>query len=173
MNEYNLDTKKRFIRETFNDVRPMKCITPEKDMTPEKYIPLEGDIFVTEMGEFIYFEFHENDFTADDLVKLVEIAEALYEKNPQKVAIYVVCLGNTQVLVKECEIRSDADFTIRLAKNNAKPVHQILDSIKRKLKYEKCLDSDDVEMLKRLPDMCEKEERSYFLKEYFRIISRI
>lgn len=173
MNEYNLDTKKKIIRETFSDVRPIKCITPKQDMKLDMSIPLEGDLFITEMGEFIYLEFYEYDFAEDDLVKFVELAEALYEKNQKKVTIYVVCLETSRVWVKECEIRSKADFSIRLAKSNENQAKQILDSIKMKLKTERHLDSDDIEMLKMLPDICQKEERSYFLREYFRIISRI
>ncbi len=173
MNKYNLDTKKKIIRETFSDVRPIKCITPKQDMKLDMCIPLEGDLFITEMGEFIYLEFYEYDFAEDDLVKFVELAESLYEKNQKKVTIYVVCLETSRVWVKECEIRSEADFTIRLAKSSENQAKQILDSIKMKLKTDRHLDSDDIEMLKMLPDICRKDERSYFLREYFRIISRI
>lgn len=173
MIEKDLNISKQIIRETFDDTRKIKCSVPEEALKLEDGICSGGDLFMTESGEFIDLRFQNDDFTADDLVRLVEFAEALYEKHKKHVSTYVVCTDNVRVLVKECEIKSRADFTIKLAKFAENPAHKILNSIKRKFKHNRCLSSEDIEILKDLPQRCRKEDRSYFLREYFRIISEI
>ena len=173
MNEKDFNTSKKIIRETFNDKRKIKCAVCKDELQLDENLTPHGDLFLTENDEIIDLEFQIDDFTAENLANLVELAEILYEKYPNRISIYIICTDNVQVLVKECEIPSKADFTIKLTKFNANPAHEVLNSIKLKLKEEKYLSFEDLEILKKLPEICKKEERNYFLVEYFRIISKI
>lgn len=78
MEDYNIRTK--VIEKTFNDNRKIKYPTPEHLRAVDDGIYPGGDIFTTEDGELIDLEFQMTDFDEDELVKYVELAEALYEK---------------------------------------------------------------------------------------------
>ena len=173
MKEQDFEIRTKIIRETFNDPRKIKCLTPEKDKKFDDNIYSGGDVFTTENGEFIDLEFQLEDFTEDELVKFVEFAEALYEQHQKQVSIYLICPDTVDVLVRECEIKSQADFTIKLACIQENPAHIILDIIKNKMHNGELLDGDDLHALSILPLICKKEDKNYFRKEYFKIINNL
>ena len=169
--EYNIRTK--IIEKTFNDNRKIKYLTPEHLRAVDGDIYPGGDIFTTENGDLIDLEFQITDFDEYELVKYVELAEALYEKNGCHIAIYIICPNNVNVYVKEGEIMSQADFTIKLACINEDPCKIILKAIKYKISNNELLNGDDLHALSMLQSVCKKEERNYYRREYFRIINRI
>ena len=173
MNEKDFNIRTKVIRETFNDTRAIKCATPENIRKVDEDIYPGGDIFTTEDGDFIDLEFQTDDFNEDELVKYVELAEALYKKNQRHVSIYIICTNDVNVSVKECEIKSEADFTIKLACIQEDPCKLVLNVIKDKLKNGDLLNGDDIFALSLLPMMCNPKERNYYRKEYFRIMNRI
>ena len=132
-----------------------------------------GDIFTTEDGELIDLEFQMTDFDEDELVKYVELAEALYEKNRCPISIYIICPDDVNICMKECEIMSKADFTIKLACINEDPCQIILKAIKHKIKNNEILNGDDIHALSLLQVKCRKEDRNYYRREYFKIINKI
>lgn len=173
MKNKDFSINQKIIRETFNDLRQIKCPTPKEDTQLDEHVYPGSEIFTTETGEFIDLEFQITDFTEYELVKFVEFAEAMYEKHHKHISIYIICAKDIQVTVKECKIISEADFTIKLAKLSENPAHEILDMIKKKLKYEGRLDSEDIDILAALHVTCNKEDKNYFLREYLRIISKM
>jgi hypothetical protein len=173
MKEQDFKIRTKIIKETSNDSRRIKCITPEKDRKLDDNIYPGGDLFTTEDGEFIDLEFQMEDFNESELVKYVEFAEALYKKHQKQVSIYLLCPDTVNVLVRECEIKSEAEFTIKLACIQENPAHIILDIIKNKINSGELLDGDDLHALSMLPIMCKEEDRNYFRKEYFKIINKL
>lgn len=173
MNEKDFKIRTKVIRETFNDTRKIKCATPENIRRLDGDIYQGGDIFTTEDGDFIDLELQMDDFDEDELVKYVELAEALYDKHQKHVSIYIICTRDVKVCVKECEIKSEADFTIKLACIHEDPCKIILEGIKNKIRRGDIIDGDDLFALSLLPVMCNSEEKNYYRKEYFKIINRI
>lgn len=171
MNEQDFMTKARIIKETFNDNRTIKCYLPIQNLRLAEHIHQEGELFITENYEIIDLEFQFKDFTENELVKYVELAEALYEKNSKRISIYVICPNTINICVREFEIKSEADFTIKLAAIEEDLSQIALDIIKSKLDNGETLDIEDIEILKILPLSCKKEERNYFRKECFKIIN--
>ncbi len=172
MNNANIDMITKIIRETFNDERPIKCRTPEDVRKLDEGIHPGGDIFTTEEGEFIDFELQLNDFDEEELTKYIEFAESLYEKHQKHVSVYLLCPKNVDVRVRECTIKSESDFTIKLACSQEDPCHIILNGIKNKLNNKEILDADDLHALAVLPIWCDKKDRNYFRLEYLKIINR-
>ena len=173
MNEKDFNVRTKVIRETFNDMRTIKCATPENIRKVNEDIYQGGDIFTTEDGDFIDLEFQLDDFDEDELVKYVELAESLYEKHQKHISIYIICPKGINICVKECEIKSEADFTIKLACIQEDPCKIVLDAIKNKVKNGDLLNGDDLFALSILPVMCSQEDRNYYRKEYFRIMNKI
>lgn len=173
MNKKDFEIRTKIIRETFNDERPVKCVASEFERRVPENVHPGGDIFTTENGEYIDLEFQLTDFTEAELAKYVEFAESLYEKHQKRVSIYLICPNDVKVCVKECEIKSEADFNIKLACIEDSPCQIILDGIKDKLRQGQTLDGDDLHALSMLPVMCKKEERNYYRREYFKIINKI
>lgn len=173
MNKKDFKIRAKVIRETFDDTRAIKCPTPEKIRQLDEDIYQGGDIFTTEDGDFIDLEFQMEDFDENELVKYVEFAEALYEKHKKHVSIYIICPKDINVSVKECEIKSKADFIIRLACIEEDPCKIVLKVIKNKIKNGETLNGDDLHALSMLHVMCNPKDRNYYLKEYFRILNEI
>lgn len=173
MNKKDFNLRVNVIQKTFNDMRKIKCSTPKHEREIGEDIYPGGDIFTTEDGEFIDLEFQIDDFDEDELVKYIELAEALYEKHHKHVSIYIICPSTINVCMKECQIFSHADFTIKLACINEDPCDIILNIIKDKIKNSENLDSDDINALAMLPVKCKPEKRNYFLREYFKIINKL
>lgn len=173
MKEQDFTMKTRLIQETFKDSRKIKCHIPIQNLKLEKHIHQEGSIFITENDEIIDLELQITDFDEDELVKYVELAEALYETNRKHVSVYIICPNTVKICVKECEIKSESDFTIKLAAIEENPAHMLLNIIKNKLNKGEMLDNEDLHALSMMPVICKKEERNYFRKEYFKIINNL
>ena len=172
MKKQDFEIRTKIIRETFNDKRKIECITPEEDRKVSENVHPGGDIFTTENGELIDLEFQMEDFTIEELVKYIELAEGLYERHRKQVAIYIICPDTVDVLVKECEIKSEADFVIKLARIAENPAEMILKVIKDKIRNG-VFDADDLEALAMLPLMCKKEDKNYFRNESLKIINKL
>lgn len=173
MDKEDFELRTKTIKETFNDTRKIKCHIPTEELELDENIHQEGDFFLTEDGEFIDLEFQMDDFLEEDLVRYVEIAENLYEKYQKAVSIYIICPKDINVCVKEMEIMSDADFTIRLACVDPDPCKITLNCIKGKIRRQEMLTEEDFRALARLPVMCRKEERNYYLLQYIKIVNRL
>lgn len=171
MNQEDFNLRTNVIQKTFNDMRKIKCIASENTRRVGENVYPGGDIFTTEDGEIIDLEFQETDFDEEELVKYVELAEELYKNNQKHVSIYIICPNNINIRVKECEIMSEADFTIKLACIEEDPCDIILTVIKNKIKNKEPLNEDDIRILTMLPVKCKPEKRKFFLKEYFKIIN--
>ncbi len=165
--------KTKLIQETFNDKRKIKCQIPIQNLKLENHIHQEGSIFITENDEIIDLELQLTNFTEDELVKYVELAEALYETNNKYVSIYIICPNTVNICVKECEIKSEAEFSIKLAAVEENPAEILLNIIKNKIIKGEILDNEDLYALSMMPLICKKEERNYFRKEYFKIINNL
>ena len=173
MKKKDFDIRTKVIYETFDDERKIVSSIKAEELNIDENIHQGGDIFITSEGEFIDLEFQFVDFTEDELVKYAEFAEELYEKSQKKVSIYILCPKDINVCVRECEIKSDATFTIKLACIQENPCEIILNGIKAKLKANEKLDSDDLNELSMLQVMCKKEDRNYYRREYIKIINRL
>ena len=171
MNKNEFESTKKIIRETFNDTRCIKGPAPEDMILLDKNVHPGGFILTTEDGDFIDFEFLLKDFDEVELAKFIEFAENLYEKHQKHVSIYLLCPKDINVSVRECPIKSEADFRIRIACSQETPCKMILDSIKNKVMHKKILTSDDISMLENLPLMCNKKDRNYFRVETLRILN--
>lgn len=169
--DYKVRTK--VIRETFNDKRRLKCIENKDELKLDEHVYKGGDIFKTDDEEFVDLEFQLTDFNEDELVKYVEFAENLYEKHGKYVSIYLICPKDVNVCVRECEIKSEAAFTIKLACISEDPCEIVLNHIKEKVKRNEILNGDDLHALSMLQVICPKEERNYYRKEYLKIINRL
>ena len=172
MNEKEYKFKCEIIRKNFKDARKIKCLIPKKDLKIDENIHQGGDIFTTEEGDLIDLEYQLKDFDEKELVKKVELAENLYEKHKKHISIYLLCPKHVKILMKECEIKSEADFTIKLCCINEYSCEYILDFIKNKLKND-TLDENDLHALSMLAIVCKKEDRNYYREEYFKIINQI
>lgn len=173
MDKKDFKTRTNIIKETFMDDKNIKCHIPTEELELDENIHQEGDFFMTEDGEFVDLEFQFTDFTEDELVKFIELAENLHEKYERKITIYILCPKYINVYVKEIEIMSDADFTIKLCCTNMDPCKVILDGIKNKIKNNEFLDEDDFHALAMLPVMCDKDDKHYYRSESIKIRNRV
>lgn len=164
MNDKDIEIRKKIIENTFQEKRKIEFVENEKYT--------EG-LFITQTGEIIYLDFQLEDFTEKELARYSEIAEELYEQYQKEVFIYIICPSNIEVCVRECEIKSEADFTIKLACITENPTHILLDILKEKQKNNEKFTEEDLHILSMLPVMCEKEDRTYFREECFKIMNGI
>lgn len=173
MNKKEFEIKTKMIKETFDDERSIKCLSPPGAIDLDEDIHQGGDIFITEDGAYIDLEYQLQDFDEEELVKYVEFAEEVYEQTDNHVSVYLMCPKNINVCVREFDIKSRADFTIRLACIGYDPCHMVLNHIKQKVHRGELLNNEDIETLEHLPVRCAKKDRNYFRLECFKIINRI
>lgn len=172
MNKKDFNTRSNIIKETFNDTRKIVACATAEELNIDDEIHHEGDFFITSTGEIIDLELQTVDFTEYELVKYIELAEHLYEKYGKEVTIYILCPKEINVLVKEEEILSEAEFTIKLACSQVDSCEVILEGIKNKIRNNEILDEDDWYNLRHLQIMCEKSKRNYYRLEYLKIMNR-
>ena len=172
MDKKDFDLKTELIKNTFEDERPIKCVTPKGIRRLDENVHQGGDIFTTEEGEFIDLEFQLVDFDEEELTKYIEFAENLYEKHHKKVSVYIICPKDINITVKECPIKSDADFTIKLSCHHEDLCHMVLEVIKNKIKNHEILTNEDIHILAMLPVKCAKKDRNYFRLESLKIINK-
>lgn len=172
MNLKNIEKTHRVIRKVFDDHRTLKCPPCELELKLDEEQLTEGEIFMTDDGEIIYLDIHFQDFKEEDLVEYIEIAEKIYEIVERRVCIYILCSQSTNVFVRESDIKSDADFSIKLAKDPRDFAQVILDIIKNKIKNHEKLDDTDLEIVKELPLRCHEKDRHYYRLESIKIVNR-
>ena len=173
MNKEDFQIDTILIRTEFNDERPLRKLPKELEMKLDSKITETGSIFLAEDGEIVYFTLQLTDFREEELVEYTEIAEKLYELTHKRVSLYILCSKDVEVHMKICEIMSDADFSIKLFKSEYNPAHHILDLIKDKLKNNQRITPEDIDVLARLPMLCNKKDRNYFRHEYIKIVNRM
>lgn len=144
MNQNDLNIRKNVIKKTFHDNRTIVSSANIEELNIAEGIHQGGDIFITSDGELIDLEFQLQDFTEDELNKYVDLAEELYDKYGSKVSVYIICPKDINVCVRESEIKSNADFTIKLACIAEDPTEIILNGIEAKIKANEVLDVDDL-----------------------------
>lgn len=168
----NLETEKiEIIKEAFEEKREIIGFAPKEMACIANQNFLE-DVFITDSGELIYLEYQIVDFDEIELAKYVEIAEKLYEKNNVCISIYVLCPKTINVTAPECTIKSDAEFTIKLACYQGNPAYDVFNKIKEKVDRNMELNENDIDALERIPMMGPKEERTRLRIECFRLIKK-
>lgn len=173
MNSKNNKIRAKIIRERFNDKRRIEGPVSAEELQIDDDVHQGGDIYRTKDGDFIDLEFQEKDFDVEELVKYVELAEDIYEKHHRKVSIYIICPDNINVCVREFPIKSEADFTIKLAKIEEHPAEYILKDVKRKIRNMEMLDENDIDELENSPMMYGRKERHDHRIEVFKIMNKI
>jgi len=160
--------------ETINIIENMfdekRTILPEP---LQENINGSGETFKTQNGEIIYFELQFEEFNIDELVRYTSIMETLYEKYKVHCTACILCADGVRVTVKEMPIKSEADFTIKLAQTNMSPCDVVLEVVKTKMKNGELLDVDDVHALQMIPMMCPKDKRDYYRAQVFGILNEI
>ena len=165
----NLETEKiEIIKEAFEEKREIIGFAPQEMTCIDNQDPIE-DVFITRSGELIDLELQMVDFDEVELAKYVELAEKLYEKNNVCISIYVLCPKTINVTAPECIIKSDAEFTIKLACYQGNPVYDIFYKIKEKVDKNMELNENDLDVLETIPMMGPKEERTKLRIECFRL----
>ena len=173
MNKEEFKFKTSLIKEQFYDERKIICPTPRHQTILDDNVHPGGDIFTTENGEFIDFEIQVKDFDEEELTKYVEFAENLYEKHKKKVSVYILCPKDINVTVKECPLKSEAEFNIKISCLNYDSCHLFLNIVKRKLKNRIPLDGLEIHFVEMLPIWCAKKDRHYFRLESIKIMNML
>lgn len=172
MNNKDFNIRSKIIKETFHDKRKIVASVTAEELHIDDDIHQGGDLFITSNGEIIDLELQIVDFTEYELIKYIELAEHLYEKYGKEISVYIICPKEINVCVKEEEILSEAEFTIKLACSQFDSCEIILDSIKEKIENDEILTEEDMTNLRMLQVMCEKEKRNHYRLEYFKIMNR-
>ena len=172
MDSEEFKIKTRVIKENFEDDRTITGPAPVHLCEVDEDIHRGGDIFITEDGELIDLELQIDDFDEEELTKYIEFAENLYEKHNKHVSVYLVCPKTINVKMKECVIKSESDFTIKLYCSQEDPCKVILDGIKSKIANSEDLTCQDLHNLAFLPVWCEKKDRHYYRVESLKIINK-
>lgn len=172
MNE-NMELKEiKIIKEVFDEKRKIIGYAPEEMIEVSDECHPGGDIFITSEGELIDLEYQMKDFDESELMKYVELAEELYEKNNVSVSIYVLCRDTIQVTAPECIINSKATFNIKLACYNINPAYDALYEIKEKAAKKIELNDEDLYALLMIAVMGPKKDRRNLIIECFKIINQ-
>ena len=88
MNNEKIRPEIQIIKEAFQEKRNIIDYAPEEMIQVSEYCHNGGDIFITEEGELIDLEYQMKDFDEEELVKYIELAEELYEKNKRVIKIF-------------------------------------------------------------------------------------
>ena len=103
------------IRRAFREERDIV----EKLSDEEKYVDSDyyqgGSVYLTADDELIDLEIQTRDYDIEDHVNYIEFAEQLYAKHKKRVNVYVYCVPSVKINLKLYNIKSEADFKIRLA----------------------------------------------------------
>lgn len=103
------------IRRAFRDDREIVEKIPDEEKYVDNKYYQGGSVYRTADGEFIDLEIQTRDYDIEDHVNYIEFAEQFYEKHKKRVNIYVYCVPSVKINLKLYNIKSDADFKIRLA----------------------------------------------------------
>lgn len=172
MNEENMEYEIQIIKEAFDEKRNIIGYAPKEMIKVNNNCHQGGDIFITDNKELIDLEYQMKDFDEEELVKYVELAEELYEKNKVPITIYVLCPRNLKIIAPECTIKSEAIFTIKLACWGENPVYDILFQIKEKIDKKIRLNDEDIYNLEMIPMRGPKEERNKLRVECLKLLNK-
>lgn len=103
------------IRRAFRDDREIVEKIPDEEKYVDNKYYQGGSVYRTADGEFIDLEIQTRDYDIEDHVNYIEFAEQFYEKHKKRVNVYVYCVPSVKINLKLYNIKSDADFKIRLA----------------------------------------------------------
>lgn len=173
MYEQESKIKKELIRHVFNDPRHLEDVPLKNCLDVNNETLKKGDLLKTDDGEFVFLDVLFKDFTIDSLVDYIEMAEEIFYASKKRISIYLVCPDGVDVRVKEREIKSDAEFTIKLAKTTFDFADETLKFIKQKIENRESIDREDIEMLKLLPMKCRKEMRNYYRRESLKLLEKM
>ena len=165
-----MDTTTEKINVITNLFDEKRTIIPE---VLEENLNGDGEVFKTQNGEIIYFELQLDNFNIDELIRYTGIMETLYSKYKVHCTACILCADGVEVQVCEMPIKSEADFTIKLAQSDMNPCDVVLDVIKTKMRNGELLDEGDIHALQVLPMMCSKDKRDYYRKKVFAIMNEI
>lgn len=115
------------IRKAFKDNRKIIEKIPDEQRIVDNDCYKGGSVYRTEDGELIDLEIQERDYDIEDHVNYMEFAEALYELHKKKVNVYVYCAPSVNINIKLYDMKSEADFKIKIAQYRT-------NSIKNKIK---------------------------------------
>ena len=105
----------KLIRKAFKDNRRIIEKIPDEQRIVDEDCYQGGSVYRTEDGELIDLEIQERDYDVEDHVNYIEFAEALYEIHKQKINVYVYCVPSVKIHIQLYDIKSEADFKIRIA----------------------------------------------------------
>ena len=156
------------IRNVFADSRNMEYV-PEDEVLVDDF---DGDVFITEDNELVLLRLCMSVFDESVLASTVCAAEDFYTEYDKRVNMYIISL-NGDVTVRECNIKSFADFTIKLGVAGHAVCSMILESIKSKFNDDGVLSENDLDLLGMLPLMCARDEREFYRKEYLCMLNKV
>ncbi len=172
MNNEKIRPEIQIIKEAFNEKRNITGYAPKEMIQLSEHCHNGGDIFITEEGELIDLEYQMKDFDEEELVKYIELAEELYEKNNVAISIYILCPKTIKVTAPEIPIKSTAIFNIKLACFEGNPVYNMLYHIKEKIDKKIPIDEEDYENLLMIPMMGPKKEKNNLRIECYRLLKK-
>ena len=157
------------IKDTFHDKRSIERV--------ESFDAL--NLYITDDKEIILIcPFVDKEFTGESLAKFTTLAEDVFYDYHMKVNVYVLVMPYIEVKVANHSIRSDADFSIRLAVPNETSTDVrircdlILDIIRTKIDND-TVTIEDVNALEYIPLRCDRKDRLHYRSIVFDLLARI
>ena len=146
------------VKDTFKDYRRMEEVGV--------------DTFKTEDNEIVITKIQIGDFTPKALAEYTVLCEDAYEKYNTKINLYIIMDPLAKVTVKQMEIKSKADFTIKLALSNEDPIEKMIKLIGEKITNGTAT-QEDYEALKMIPVNCKKEDRLYYRQKTLEMLNMV
>lgn len=103
------------IRKAFKDDRRIIEKTPDEERKIDLKYYQGGSVYLTEDNEYIDLEIQNRDYDIEDHINYIEFAEQLYEKQKKKVNVYIYCNPKIKINIEMYNIKSDADFKLKLS----------------------------------------------------------
>ena len=172
MNNEKTTQEIQIIKEAFDEKRNIVGYAPKEMIQVSEHCHNGRDIFITEEGELIDLEYQMKNFDETELVKYIELAEELYEKNNVAISIYILCPKTIKVTAPEIPIKSNAIFNIKLACFEGNPIYNMLYHIKEKINKNIPLDEEDYDNLLRIPVMGPEEDKNNLRIECFKLLNK-
>lgn len=173
MNNEKILQEIQIIKEAFDEKRNILGYAPKEMIQVSESCHEGGDIYITEEGDLIDLEYQMKDFDETELVKYIELAEELYEKNNAAISIYILCPKTIKVTAPEIPIKSTAIFNIKLACFEGNPVYNMLYQIKEKIDKNIPIDEEDYDNLLMIPMMGPKKEKNNLRIECFKLLKKV
>ena len=146
------------VKEIFSDFREMEEIGV--------------DTFRTEDNEIVITKVQVGNFSPKTLAEYTVLCEDAYEKYHAKINLYIVMDPFAKVTVKEMEIKSKADFTIKVGLSNEDPIEKVIKLIGEKI-IRGTATQEDYETLKMIPVTCKKEDRLYYRQKTLEMLNMV